>query len=656
VLTASVDADHVFVRWYGDQDCWDEDENDGLPETASVSVGAADVQCSAMAVPSGSEYALTVEKTAGGNGRVTATATPASDTAGLDCPLAACAQNFPANSQIQLIATPDRGSVFAGWDGDADCVDGLVTMSNNLICSARFTDRILLVDGSDDANKRSEYLSVFSNIDGSDVDEWSVQSPNSTSNPDGRAEPLATDLAPYSRVVWYSGNASADRDPSPAAGPSDAAETELGDWLDAGGCLLLSSPQYFRDRGITPFARSYLGIDAISEDAGESELDGAGQTSRGFSQLGPYLLNYSSAGLLAGISDAVIGDPSAPGIDTLLSYANVGDAAIGSDSPNYRTAFFAFPFLALNSGNDRIEVMNAFLDYCQQPDFDDAFESNGDFDSASAVQGEVSLSDLRLLPGDEDFFVWLADSYRNAQISIGFDDAVSELLIEVYDNARTLIGNASPAAVTSVITLVNVDAGNQYFLRIRHANPGSTASQRYRLSITAVGPSDHDHDGTPDDSDAFPEDASEQADADGDWIGDNADPDDDNDGMSDAFEQLYGLDPHSADDAAGDNDGDGFSNAEEAAAGSDPLDASSLPTIEETTLVAVPEPPPTDTGGGDTGGGDTGGGDTGGGDTGGGDTGGGATGGGGGGGGSTLWLLLGLLLRGLPRWRRKAGI
>lgn len=42
---------------------------------------------------------------------------------------------------------------------------------------------------------------------------------------------------------------------------------------------------------------------------------------------------------------------------------------------------------------------------------------------------------------------------------------------------------------------------------------------------------DDDNDGTPDNADAFPRDASEQLDSDGDGIGNNADPDDDNDGV-----------------------------------------------------------------------------------------------------------------------------
>ncbi|MFQ5433335.1 MAG: hypothetical protein ACE5FD_00505, partial [Anaerolineae bacterium] len=49
-----------------------------------------------------------------------------------------------------------------------------------------------------------------------------------------------------------------------------------------------------------------------------------------------------------------------------------------------------------------------------------------------------------------------------------------------------------------------------------------------------------------------------QADNDGDGIGDNADPDDDNDGLSDADEAIFGTDPFNPD-----TDGDGILDGDE---------------------------------------------------------------------------------------------
>ena len=80
---------------------------------------------------------------------------------------------------------------------------------------------------------------------------------------------------------------------------------------------------------------------------------------------------------------------------------------------------------------------------------------------------------------------------------------------------------------------------------------------------------DSDGDGWNDAFDAFPQDATEWLDTDGDGTGNNADLDDDGDGMTDIWEVQYGLNPL-VNDADDDLDGDGISNGEEFAANSDP--------------------------------------------------------------------------------------
>ena len=84
---------------------------------------------------------------------------------------------------------------------------------------------------------------------------------------------------------------------------------------------------------------------------------------------------------------------------------------------------------------------------------------------------------------------------------------------------------------------------------------------------------DSDGDGVPDSEDAFPHDATEWSDNDGDGIGDNADPDDDNDGLTDVEEDLLGTNPLLAD-----TDGDGVNDGEDLL----PLDAGGA-TIEDFT-------------------------------------------------------------------------
>ncbi len=77
---------------------------------------------------------------------------------------------------------------------------------------------------------------------------------------------------------------------------------------------------------------------------------------------------------------------------------------------------------------------------------------------------------------------------------------------------------------------------------------------------------DCDEDGVFDDTDAFPEDASEQRDTDGDGVGNNEDTDDDNDGVSDIVEEEDGTKP-----LVIDTDGDTLTDGEEKELGTDPL-------------------------------------------------------------------------------------
>lgn len=69
----------------------------------------------------------------------TGTGTVTSDLAGIDCG-GDCDETYVYNTVVTLTATPDTGSTFAGWSGDADCSDGSVTMDANRACTATFND------------------------------------------------------------------------------------------------------------------------------------------------------------------------------------------------------------------------------------------------------------------------------------------------------------------------------------------------------------------------------------------------------------------------------------------------------------------------------------------------------------------------------------
>lgn len=74
---------------------------------------------------------LTVTKLGTGGGTVT------SVPAGIACG-ATCQAQFPGGALISLKATPDIGSELGGFGGDADCTDGQVTLSADIICTATF--------------------------------------------------------------------------------------------------------------------------------------------------------------------------------------------------------------------------------------------------------------------------------------------------------------------------------------------------------------------------------------------------------------------------------------------------------------------------------------------------------------------------------------
>jgi hypothetical protein len=78
---------------------------------------------------------LTVSKTGAGTGTVT------SSPAGINCG-DGCSTSYNQGTIVTLTATPDAGSTFGGWSGDADCSDGVVTMNANMTCTATFNPEV----------------------------------------------------------------------------------------------------------------------------------------------------------------------------------------------------------------------------------------------------------------------------------------------------------------------------------------------------------------------------------------------------------------------------------------------------------------------------------------------------------------------------------
>ncbi len=214
---------------------------------------------------------------------------------------------------------------------------------------------ILLVDDDDDSPDVRAYYTDTLDALGLQYEVWD------TGNSD--TEPAFGDLGPYRAVLWFTGDEFGG-----AAGPGAAGESALASWLDQGNaCLLLSSMDYYWDRGLTPFMQDYLGVSTADSETSQTTVTGAGSV---FTGLGPYSLSYPGSNY----SDTLT--PGAGAAETFSG--NAGTAAIEHVTDDYLTVFMGFAFEALPTPTDRQKVLQTFLDHCpvdQQPVFSDGFES-----------------------------------------------------------------------------------------------------------------------------------------------------------------------------------------------------------------------------------------------------------------------------------------
>jgi hypothetical protein len=77
-------------------------------------------------------HTLTI--TLNGNGDVN------SSPAGIDCG-SDCTEDYTTDTVVQLSPTPDEGSFFRYFSGDADCLDGQITMTAAVSCTINFADK-----------------------------------------------------------------------------------------------------------------------------------------------------------------------------------------------------------------------------------------------------------------------------------------------------------------------------------------------------------------------------------------------------------------------------------------------------------------------------------------------------------------------------------
>jgi len=265
---------------------------------------------------------------------------------------------YHAGEIIELTAEPSAGWVVTGWtgtDNDASTATlNTVTQpaadhAASVLYSESTVPSILLVDDDDNDPDVLAYYTAALDALGESYDVWD------TDNSD--IEPEAEVLQLYSKVLWFTGAAFRG-----FAGPGPAGESALASFLDAGGCLVVSSQDYMTDRGITDFMTDYLGVSSGINDAKHTEVTGTGPFFGGTSStaLGPYPLVFSPEGPLDNFSDLLT-----PASGAAVAFqGDGGEAAVETTGATYRSLFLGFPFEALPSLDTRTRVLKSVLDFC----------------------------------------------------------------------------------------------------------------------------------------------------------------------------------------------------------------------------------------------------------------------------------------------------
>ncbi len=247
------------------------------------------------------------------------------------------------------------------WRVSPNNLCGAGASSATFSFTTRMLPPILLVDDDDNTpDVRSLYTDALDNR-GINYDVFDT---NNTDNEPG------PEILGYDAVIWFSGDEFGG-----VAGPGANAEGMLGTFLESTGkCLLLSSQDYFFDRGLTSFMTTYLGISAATSDTGDyTSVSGAGSS---FAGLGPYALDYGTPGLQDFSDILTIGGSGELSFDG----ANSNDA--GSADTGFNSVFLGFPMSAVGSTADREEILQAFFDNNCSFSLEEEFFLNGFEDPA----------------------------------------------------------------------------------------------------------------------------------------------------------------------------------------------------------------------------------------------------------------------------------
>jgi hypothetical protein len=258
------------------------------------------------------------------------------------------ASNFSsiAYSQIvdestHVVASPLASDTQHYWRvrGSNGCGEGAWSATRTF--TTLVAPEVLLVDDDDNGpDVRPQYTGTLDAM-GISYDIWD------TNNSDN--EPSFAELAPYKMVIWFTGDEFGG-----AAGPGTAGQNALAAWLDAGGCLFLSSQDFLYDREQNSFTDTYLGVASHTDDTDQAVVTGQGPI---FGSIGTKSLSYPFTDYADRIS---------PNASAFLAFSgDNGDAGVMKDGGVYRTIFLGFPIEAF-SASDRQDVLQAAFDWCAE--------------------------------------------------------------------------------------------------------------------------------------------------------------------------------------------------------------------------------------------------------------------------------------------------
>jgi hypothetical protein len=236
------------------------------------------------------------------------------------------------------------------------------------------------------------------------------------------------ELNNYDQVIWFTGN-----DGGGSAGPDAAGESALGDWLDGEGCLMISSQDYFSDRGMTTLITGYLGVGAASPNVANSIVTGQGSV---FGGLGPYNLSYP----FENRSDLI-----SPNSNSELAFSgDRGNAAVNKDGGEYRTTFMSFPWEVLPTVIDRQVTLASFLSWCD-PGTAPSIAVLPSAISSTMLPNATSEEVLNIGNNGDGFLIWQVTEDLNRDCSSAED--ISWITISSEDGT-TISGSTTPVTIT----------------------------------------------------------------------------------------------------------------------------------------------------------------------------------------------------------------